>query len=245
MGLKNSLKNVIEKNAGILILNKTPFGIDPLTDIQNSLGNYSIDTFVDIGANTGQSALNVITKLPRVRIHCVEPFKETYQVLSENLKKYEMAYCYQIAIGDKNGELQIFHGEKDATMCTLNKPADGRASANKVVLQTLDVFCAENRIKHINYLKIDTEGYDLNVLKGAEKILEGQLADFVEIEAGMNPRNAYHVPLFDMKIFLENCGYLMFGIYDQVQEWIEKKPYLRRCNAVFISSNLADKSFLT
>lgn len=241
MGLRTNLKHAIEKSARVSILKKLPFGIDPLLDIQNSLQNYSFDMFVDIGANTGQSALNILGKCPGARIHCVEPSRENYHQLSENLKQYENAYCHQVAVGNENGVLELFHGEKDSTMCTLNVPIEGGSIANEVVMQTLDAFCDENRIDRISYLKIDTEGYDLNVLKGAKKIMEGQTADFIEVEAGMNPRNIYHVPLFDMKIFLEDRGYLMFGMYDQTLEWIEKKPYLRRCNAVFISSKLADK----
>lgn len=241
MGLKNSLKNVVEKSAGVSIFKKIPFGIDQFEDIRNSLLDYQLDTFVDIGANVGQTALKVIEKFRNAKIHCVEPFYENYQILSENLKQFKTVRCYQVAIGDQNAELELYHGEKDSTMCTLNKPPDGRIIANKVAMKTLDTFCAENEIRKISYLKIDTEGYDLNVLKGAEKILKEQLADFIEVEAGMNPRNTYHVPFFDLKVFLEDRGYLLFGMYDQVQEWIDKKPYFRRCDPVFISSGLADK----
>lgn len=67
--------------------------------------------------------------------------------------------------------------------------------------------------------------------------------DFIEVEAGMNPHNKYHVPFSELKSFLESKGYLMFGFYDQTQEWICKKPFLRRCNAVFISETLADNYF--
>ena len=56
----------------------------------------------------------------------------------------------------------------------------------------------------------------------------------------MNPHNKYHVPFFDLKSFLVEKGFLMFGFYDQVHEWIEKKLFLRRSNAVFISGYLAD-----
>ena len=244
MGLKNSLKNVIEKSIGVSIFKKVPFGIDQFADIRNSMQSYRIDTVVDVGSNTGQSALAMIDKLPDAIIHCVEPSYETYLNLSQNLREHEKVICHNVAIGDCNGELELFHGENDSSMCTLNKPADNRAIANIVAMKSFDSFCEENGIGHVSYLKIDTEGYDLNVLKGAERLLSEQKVDFVEVEAGMNPRNSYHVPLQDMKVFLEARGYLMFGMYDQVQEWIDKKPYLRRCDAVFISSTLSDRHSL-
>ena len=103
---------------------------------------------------------------------------------------------------------------------------------------TLDDFCQDQKINHISYLKVDTEGADLDVLQGARGALERNEIDFVEVEAGMNPHNKYHVPLEKLKSFLEGHDYYIFGIYEQVREWIEKKPNLRRTNAVFISNKM-------
>jgi len=241
MGLRTVLKNKIEKLTGLIILKNLPFGIDPIADILSLLTHYSFGTIIDVGANTGQIAMRVIEKLPEAKIHCIEPWFETFQVLRTNLGKHKNIFFHQIAIGEKNGELDLFQGEIDSTMQTLanNDKLIQRLKTNKVKVQTLDDFSNQNGIKHINYLKIDTEGYDLNVLKGAEKLLK-QSIDFIEVEAGMNPRNKYHVPFFDLKTFLEEKGYLMFGFYDQVHEWIEQKPFLRRSNLLFISRILAD-----
>jgi len=110
---------------------------------------------------------------------------------------------------------ELFYGGSDTSMCTLvNSNIDeqsDRRIANKMNIQTLDSFCKEYGIKHINYLKIDTEGYDLNVLKGADRLYSNKAVDFIEVEAGMNPRNKYHVSFIDLKSFLEAKGYLMFG----------------------------------
>ena len=44
-------------------------------------------------------------------------------------------------------------------------------------VDTIDDFCSANRIPKIDILKIDTEGFDLNVLKGAKQMLSrGQIA---------------------------------------------------------------------
>jgi len=73
MGFRNFLKKQIEKIAGCVILKSLPFGMDPISDIYSILKNYKIDTIIDVGANTGQSALRIIKQLPDVLIHCIEP----------------------------------------------------------------------------------------------------------------------------------------------------------------------------
>jgi FkbM family methyltransferase len=227
-----------------VILKSLPFGMDPISDIKSILENYKIETIIDVGANTGQSALRLIKQLPDAVIHCIEPSFETFQILINTLSNNRNVFSYQIALGEKNGAHELFYGGNDSSMYTLvnsniDKQLD-RGEANKIKIQMLDTFCDKNDIKHVNFLKIDTEGYDLNVLKGAGSLYSKNAIDFIEVEAGMNPRNKFHVPFIDLKLFLEGKGYLLFGFYDQTHEWIEKKPFLRRCNAVFISETLAD-----
>jgi hypothetical protein len=72
-------------------------------------------------------------------------------------------------------------------------------------------------------------------------MLEQKKIGFIEVEAGMNPDNKYHVSFDDLKNYLESFDYYLFGVYEQFQEWIIKKPILRRCNPVFISKSVAYK----
>jgi len=53
-----------------------------------------------------------------------------------------------------------------------------------VDLKRIDTFCEENQIKHINFLKIDTEGHELFVLQGAEKLISSQNVDMIQFEYG-------------------------------------------------------------
>ncbi len=116
------------------------------------------------------------------------------------------------------------------------------ASTEEVNVLTLDSFWQDRNINHISYLKIDTEGGDLNVLKGGEKLLAEQRIDFVEVEAGMNAYNKRHVPFETLKSYLEAKNYFLFGIYEQVQEWPTQHTHLRRVNSVFMSRTMIDRS---
>ena len=64
-------------------------------------------------------------------------------------------------------------------------PMNSDLTTETVDIVTLDEFCQTKRIDQINYLKIDTEGGDLEVLKGAANMLTEQRIDFVEVEAGI------------------------------------------------------------
>lgn len=107
-----------------------------------------------------------------------------------------------------------------------------------VDIVTLDEFCASSRIERVSYLKIDTEGGDLEVLRGGERMLKGQRIDLVEVEAGMNAGNKRHVPFEALKGYLEARDYLLFAIYEQMHEWITGEPHLRRTNPAFVSRRM-------
>jgi hypothetical protein len=129
--------------------------------------------------------------------------------------------------------LQIIHNSRDPTMHRVS--ADATGEVESIPATTIDAFCAEHRIERIDYLKIDTEGHDLEVLKGSHEMLSSDRISIVEVECGMNPGNTYHVPFETMKPRLEGYGYRLFRLYDQVCEWPTREPHLRRANAVYLS----------
>ena len=60
-------------------------------------------------------------------------------------------------------------------------------------------------------------------------------------QAEMNPGNTHHIPFESLKSLLESYDYFIFGIYEQMREWIEKKPHLRRANVVIVSEKMIRK----
>jgi hypothetical protein len=59
---------------------------------------------------------------------------------------------------------------------------DKKAAELSVMTKTIDEFCSENAISKIDILKIDTEGYDFNVLRGAQKMLSSNSVAFTYFE---------------------------------------------------------------
>jgi hypothetical protein len=109
-----------------------------------------------------------------------------------------------------------------------------------VAMQTGDQFCAAHGIAAIDYLKVDTEGYDLKVCQGFRSMIERQAIALIQVECGINPDNSRHVPLAKFQNFL--AGYLLFRLYDQKVS--RQKPRLRRANAVFVAKTIVESAQL-
>jgi FkbM family methyltransferase len=239
MGVKQKLKLLFEKLTRIHVYRDLPRGIDLFDDLRLWLPNLCVETVFDVGANVGQSARKYLTEFPGSPIYCFEPVGENFQKLEENLRGQQNVQSFKLALSSAKGTGEMELGG-DSRMFFLSRdvPATQSQSSTRVEevpLETLDGFCRSRNIDWISFLKIDTEGNDLEVLKGAEGLLSQQKIDVVEVEAGMNGKNERHVPFGDFTVFLEARQYYLFGIYEQTHEWPTSEPHLRRSNAVFIS----------
>lgn len=241
--MKQKLKKIIEKIFGIIIFRKVPVGIDSLKDIKNHL-NIEMTTIFDVGANTGQSAKEFLNYFKMARIHCFEPIKPTFSILKSLEKKYDKITTHNLALSDSNGDLVFFINSSNP-ISTMNSVKIEKNLAEKfqyheerVKSKTLDMFCEENGIIKINFLKIDTEGNDMKVLIGAENMITENNIDIIQVECGMNPSNEFHHPFSEIKNYLEASNYYLFGIYNQAHDRISHKPVLRRSDAIFISNKV-------
>jgi FkbM family methyltransferase len=119
---------------------------------------------------------------------------------------------------------------------SLAKPAqaDEVVTTEKVQVATLDDFAAEFLVDdRIDLLKIDAEGFDLEVLRGAEQLLSAGRILFVLVETGFHPGDDRH-PLFDaIRDFLAPYDFRLFGIYDQTHEWAGEHS-IQFANVMFV-----------
>jgi hypothetical protein len=123
----------------------------------------------------------------------------------------------------------------------------------EVQLRTGREFCAEQGIDHIDYLKVDAEGHDLEVLKGFDL----GIVDFVQVEASANRHMLQAVPFAVLYDYLCGQGFYLFGLYGPAWEFKQGPhrvrqlvigrelmlsnnalPILRRIDPVFISERL-------
>ena len=219
-----------------------PRGTDLFLDITRHLPMVTMDVVFDVGANTGQSARDFLDWFPGCRVYCFEPVADTFRRLESRYRRHDRVRTFPLALGANPGTGRMVH-EGIAEQFRLlrdDDPVDGAVVLEDVRIGTLDEFCRSRGVDRVSYLKIDTEGADLDVLRGGAGLLAAGRVDLVQVEAGMNPGNDTHVPFEELKRFLEAHRYFLFGIYEQVPEWPTGKPHLRRSNPVFVAESVLD-----
>ena len=206
--MKNKIRRTFERTTGFTVCKNVPQGEMPYNDLRVHFKSRPFNLFFDIGANVGQSIAGIRKYFPHATIWAFEPVPRTYQTLLAHVPDAGVK-CFQIGFGAEQSVLDIFvdsgiSGSDRISLNTEIKSKDTTQQKETVTIETLNLFCPAHNIEKIDYVKIDTEGYDLNVLKGATQLLEKNKIDFIETEVGMNPDNDFHVRFEDIKQYLKN-----------------------------------------
>lgn len=242
MGYKRIIRQLVETVTGTHIYRSLPHGVDPFSDIARLLPRTRISLVIDVGANVGQSAKEFLKNFPGSKIYCFEPIEETYRRLQKEMAHHRNVSTFQFALGARSGSATMVR-QQTSELAFLRPQGEAEnvydeTCSEAVALRTLDSFCQCQNIAHIDFLKIDTEGHDLEVLKGTESMLNRQEVDIIQVEASMNANNRRHVGFELLQQFLEPRGYHLFGIYEQMNEWVTHAPNLRRTNPIFVSDRV-------
>ena len=134
----------------------------------NYLKDLNIDNIIDVGVANGTKDL--LNNFPNAYFHFIEPNPIFHKNIKSNLLKKFKGKLYKIAAGNKSGVFE-FYDSKD-TSGFLQRNDYQLKKKIKVKLNKLDnIINNYNLIGKKTLLKIDTEGYELEVLKGSNKIL--------------------------------------------------------------------------
>lgn len=162
--------------------------------------------YIDVGANTGQTIDIVKNSFPSARIHSFEPTPSLKMILRERYEKDPNIHLYFYALGDHNGRIQLHTSEYSPTNSVLAAdPSIYREFGNdelatkfeqerlcEVEISTLAVWTEKhlNNSDTVDVLKIDTQGYDFQVLEGAGPILNRTKMVVIEAQFQNFYRNA-------------------------------------------------------
>ncbi|MGM5025786.1 FkbM family methyltransferase [Tardiphaga sp. 862_B3_N4_1] len=156
--------------------------------LTNYISQFPNAVILDVGANAGQYAELVRELGPKTVIHSFEPHPKSFAKLSDLRDRLDVN-VHAMALGDIQSEIEFFDYADDAGSQHASVYRDvievvhARPAASvKVRCETLDVIAPQLGIKHIGLLKIDTEGHDYSVLKGACGLLDAGLIDVIQFE---------------------------------------------------------------
>lgn len=166
-----------------------PFGIDYQHDITRlaSILHNEVRVFFDVGANTGQTSSAALNNFPSATIYAFEPDKTSFTALTTKLKSARFR-PFNLAMSNTTGEAPFFDYGALATSNSLVQDSQyalrtgNQATIRTVECETLDAFCLRLGIDQIDVLKVDTEGHDLAVLQGAQRMLAEGRVQFIYVE---------------------------------------------------------------
>jgi len=125
------------------------------------------NTCIDIGANIGNHSL-YFSRLFK-KVISFEPNPRVYKLLQLNAELVSNVECHEVALSDKNGVASISFNSTNMGGGSLS---GGGLGSIEVVTSRLDDFEIEG---HVSVIKIDVEGHELNVLRGASKTIQKNL----------------------------------------------------------------------
>ncbi|MBX2898805.1 MAG: FkbM family methyltransferase [Cyclobacteriaceae bacterium] len=140
----------------------------------------------DVGANTGQYTRLLLKKLSSLKpiIYLFEPDPDAYAKLVNQFGDNKMIRLNNFALGEQIGIMQLYSYNKKGVEASLIKSHGAGQIERSVKVETIDNFCKYSGIEKIHFIKIDTEGYEISVIRGAIKMLDDNSIERIQLEHG-------------------------------------------------------------
>jgi FkbM family methyltransferase len=235
--------------AEILRTTANRFGIDICRIGRERLGrNLAMDLaalspqqglIFDVGANTGRAARFFASAFPASQIWSFEPGQEAFAALASagDLAKVRK---FKIALSDQDGEatLNLFSGSELNSLLPRGNRAElhidpasfAPTGTEAVETVRLDTFCAQNQVPELGILKIDTQGFEMHVLRGAERMLKEGRVHVIQLEINFSPLYSGQPQFSEIFDCLTKFDYGLIALYDAQRA---VNGCLKWCDAVF------------
>ena len=141
---------------------------------------------LDVGANRGDWTIAAAQLNPAATFHCFEPSPTTFAILSARCAGLK-ALLNNRGCGEVSGERSLFIDFDGSGANSLYDRVGTGNSAKKqeaVSITTVDEYCTAAQVGQVDFLKIDVEGHELAVLRGARRLLTEGRVGIVQFEYG-------------------------------------------------------------
>ncbi|MCL4360891.1 FkbM family methyltransferase [Candidatus Dependentiae bacterium] len=194
---------------------------------------------LEAGAYDGEDSINLSHNWPHGFIYSFEPVPQLFNKLLNNTNNIKNIKTYELALGDFIGLAKFYVSEFNdkpgipGQSSSLLAPKEHLIHAPQVLFKneievqvtTLDDWAKKNNIDHIDFMWLDMQGYELNMLKASTEILKTVKVILTEVEFVEAYKGQY---LFkDVKEFLENQGFKMIAI-NNACSWFGDALFVRK-----------------
>jgi FkbM family methyltransferase len=206
-----SLKSFLRR-LGVNLCGTDHLGVDVELDLQRLTAAEPLRMIFDVGGNFGQSAIRFSRAFPKARILSFEPVPGSFRKLQANIAGLGGIEAFNHGFGDVPGSFEI-QIQPNAGGNTLVGTASPLGSV-QIRLETLDAFSVKKGVEGIDLLKIDVEGYELQVLRGAVGMLARGAVRHVYAECVFAPDPVFpHTDFFELHRMLTGLGFCFVASY--------------------------------
>ncbi len=208
------------------------------------LESMGVRTFLDVGANTGEFAQEVRADGFKGSILSFEPLSAAFKQLSERADGDPRWTCINCAIGSETGTATINVAGNSVSSSLLpmaslhsdSAPDSAISRSEEIQVKRLCDLCEQLKAEFPAYMKIDTQGFELEVLKGAQALLP----QIPAIELEMSISELYKgQPLFpEVHAFLESQGYYLSSIEEGFVD--RRTSRILQIECIYVLSGIKD-----
>jgi len=171
----------------------------------------------DIGANEGQFAIGASSVFPQAKIYSYEPGSAAFERLRKAFSGMARVDLNKVAVGKEVGEatLHVATSDQSSSLLTLHRnhleayPTIHEVAKEVVAVTTLAKELGRKQPLNPILLKIDTQGFEFQVLQGARETL--QCVQWIVIETSTRPMYHGEVLFGDISAWLEERGFAFIG----------------------------------
>jgi len=179
----------------------------------------------DVGANKGQTIDMIRRCLPNPTIIAFEPNPDLFLILKERYRHVAKIRVEKCALGS-NVETRNFHilqNNELSSFLDISQHRDNPFRETKELAEinvstiTTDFYASQNNIQYVDLLKIDVQGFDLQVLFGATRLLEEKRIGTLLVEVNFVQMYEGQPSFSEIERYLRDKGYGLLGLYEIVR----------------------------
>jgi FkbM family methyltransferase len=188
--VKIKIKNLLRDYLSLDVKKHNPAHWEP-SQISYLLKEFQVTRVVDVGASVGQYSQKMRDIGFKGSIHSFEPIKSCYEKMKNLFINDPNINCYHTALGDFDGE-SILNISNNIQSSSILKTVDNvpvyedmvsAVGTETIKVQKLDTIF-NGQLDGINFLKIDVQGFEMQVLQGAKNTLNS--IDIIQIETSLS-----------------------------------------------------------
>lgn len=184
------------------------------------LDTFGIQTVIDIGANTGQYGFKLRKLGYRGNIYSFEPLSSAFSALKQNAADDALWHVFNTGLGNENGEKAINISENSVSSSfadMLPEHLKHQASSEYVGKETVKVNKLDDIQDQIhergnNFLKIDVQGYEKNVLEGSENFIR-EKTSLIQLEMALTPLYKDEYLMEDFLGIMKKYGFSLYNLF--------------------------------